>query len=60
MNLEYAHILSGKDVDVAVTLSPDMQDAVLAAYDNGFARLQPHQRRALDQLIIRLKEQVWP
>lgn len=55
---DYSHI--ARDVSVTVNLSAAEVAALLGAYDRGLDALDAGERQALDSLIARLKDEVWP
>lgn len=55
---DYSHI--ARDVSVTVDLSAAEVAALLGAYDRGLDALDAGERQALDSLIAKLKDEVWP
>lgn len=48
------------DCTVTVDLSEEESAAVLKAYDYGLQNLDKEQQRALNAVISKLKDQIWP
>lgn len=48
------------DCTVTVDLSEEESAAVLKAYDYGLHNLDKEQQRALNAVISKLKDQIWP
>lgn len=55
---DYGHI--ARDVSVTVDLTAAEVAALLGAYDRGLDALDAGDRQALDSLIAKLKDEVWP
>lgn len=55
---DYSHI--ARDVSVTVDLTAAEVTALLGAYDRGLDALDAGDRQALDSLIAKLKDEVWP
>ena len=56
----YTRLVIAADRPYSVTLSQEEGAVVLKAYDYGVDRLSGHELGALNRVIAKLKEAVWP
>lgn len=55
---QYKHLTHGGDF--SLNLSQDEACVILKAYDYGTTNLTVDERQILDQIIGKLKDQIWP
>lgn len=49
-----------RDTTATISITAAEMAAILAAYDNGLGALDDNTRTALDTVISKLKDEVWP
>lgn len=55
---DYSHI--AREADLKITVTPAEMSAIFEAYDRGIDTLDGTTRTALDSVISKLKDEVWP
>lgn len=55
---DYSHI--ARDTTTTINITAQEMAAILAAYDRGVDQLDADAGQALDSVIAKLKDQVWP
>lgn len=55
---DYSHI--AHDTQATISITAQEMAAILAAYDRGVDQLDAEAGQALDSVIAKLKDQVWP
>lgn len=55
---DYSHIAHDADVKLSITAAE--MGAILCAYDRGLVALDDGERQALDEVISKLKDELWP
>lgn len=55
---DYSHI--AHDATVTVSITADEMAAVLSAYDHGIDALDKDERKSLNNIIGKLKDELWP
>ncbi|AEY02966.1 hypothetical protein GU3_16304 (plasmid) [Oceanimonas sp. GK1] len=55
---DYSHI--ARDTKATISITAAEMAAILEAYDNGLDTLEPRTKTALDSVVAKLKDEVWP
>lgn len=55
---DYSHI--ARDAEVKISIRAEEMSAILSAYDRGFSALDAAELQALDVVVAKLKDELWP